>query len=364
MTDENLSPVVTAQPRRRVFVALLAIVTIVITARAIWLQLPSVLPARGETAGSNTRSTRREPSFDMSKSTIPVERIMGGGPPKDGIPALTDAKFVSAAGAQFMTPDDRVIGVALAGEAKAYPLKILDRHEVVNDRLASRSIAVTYCPLCDSSVVFERQYGDEVIEFGVSGLLFNSNVLLYDRIKQGARVKQGDRAKQGPESLWSQMASAAVTSAKSGQPLKRLPLEVTSWSDWAARHPNTLVLSTETGHQRDYNGRAYQSYFSNPRLMFPVEPLDDRLPLKTPVLGVIGESSQRAYALPGFAQLKGGQFDDDFEDDIDGQRITLHYDPEHESLRVVEAAEGLEWMYSFWFAWSAFYPETDIYQPQ
>ncbi|MCH8839786.1 MAG: DUF3179 domain-containing protein, partial [Planctomycetes bacterium] len=193
---------------------------------------------------------------------------------------------------------------------------------------------------------------------GISGLLFNSNVLLYNR------VKQGDRAKQGPESLWSQMASAAVTSAKSGQRLKRLPLEVTSWSDWAARHPNTLVLSTETGHPRKYDGRAYQSYFSSPELMFPVEPLDDRLPLKTPVLGVIGESSQRAYALPRFARLKGGQFDDDFEDDIDGQRITLHYDPEHKALRVVEAAEGIEWMYSFWFAWSAFYPETDIYQPQ
>jgi len=288
----------------------------------------------------------------MSDATIPVERLKRGGPPKDGIPALTDAKFVSARNASFMAPNDRVIGVTIAGEAKAYPLKILERHEVVNDRLGKRSFAVTYCPLCDSSAVFERQYGDEVIEFGISGLLFNSNVLLYDR------------AKQGPESLWSQMASAAVTSAKSGQPLKRLPLEVTSWSDWAARHPNTLVLSTETGHPRKYNGRAYQSYFSSPELMFPVEPLDDRLPLKTPVLGVIGESSQRAYALPGFARLEGSQFEDDFEDDIDGQRITLHYDPEHKALRVVRAAEGIEWMYSFWFAWSAFYPETDIYQPQ
>jgi len=188
MTDENLSPVVTARPRRRVFVALLAVVTIVITARAIWLQLPSVLPARGETAGSNTRSSRRASSFDMSNATIPVERIMRGGPPKDGIPALSDAKFVSAEDVSFMAPNDRVIGVTIAGEAKAYPLKILDRHEAVNDRLASRSIAVTYCPLCDSSAVFERQYGDEVIEFGISGLLFNSNVLLYNRENAGMFV--------------------------------------------------------------------------------------------------------------------------------------------------------------------------------
>lgn len=347
MTDESRSPVVAARPRWRAFVALLAVGTILFTARTIWLQLPSVLPARGETVRGRG-SVGPGSTFDMSEATIPVERIMRGGPPKDGIPALTDAKFVSASDARFMAGDDRVIGVAFAGEAKAYPLKILDRHEAVNDRLANRSFAVTYCPLCDSSAVFERQYGDEVIEFGISGLLFNSNVLLYDR------------AKQGPESLWSQMSATAVTSSKSGQRLKRLPLEVTSWSDWVARFPQTLVLSTETGHQRNYDDAAYQSYLSSPRLMFPVEPLDRRLPVKAPVLGVIGESSQRAYALSKFAQHGGGQFDDE----IDGKRITLLYDPEHKTLRVVQAAEGLEWMYSFWFAWSAFYPQTDIYLPR
>ena len=348
MTDEKQSPPSTTLSRGRILVALLAVATIVVAGRSIWVQLPTAMPAIAQTVGSGSKSSRRAPSFDLSKATIPVERIMRGGPPKDGIPALTDAKFVSVGDAQFMAPKDEVIGVAFDGQAKAYPLKILDRHEAVNDRLGGRSFAVTYCPLCDSSAVFDRQYGAEVIELGISGLLFNSNVLLYDR------------AKQGPESLWSQMASAAVTSAKSGQRLKRLPLEVTSWSDWAARHPETLVLSTETGHQRNYSGRAYQSYFSSPRLMFPVEPSDNRLPLKTPVLGVIGKTAQRAYALPNFAWNKGGEF----QDEIGGQAITLRFDPEHNSLRVVQAAEGLEWMYSFWFAWSAFYPETDIYQPR
>ena len=347
MTDENLSPAVTAPSRGRIFLALLAVATIVVAGRAIWRQLPSSRPAIGHTVGSGGQSVGGSNSFDLSKATIPVAQIRHGGPPKDGIPALTDAKFVTADDARFMSPDDRVIGVAFASEAKAYPLKILDYHEAVNDRLGERSFAVTYCPLCDSSAVFERQYGDELLEFGISGLLYNSNVLLYDR------------AKQGPESLWSQMASAAVTSVKSGDRLTRLPLEVTRWSDWVERHPTTLVLSTDTSYGRSYDRTVYQDYFSSPRLMFPVEPRDDRLPAKTFVLGVLGKTTRRAYALSSFVRHHGGQF----EDEIDNQPITLHFDPEPKTLRVVQAAEGLQWMYSFWFAWSAFYPETDIYRP-
>ena len=345
MTDEKKPLPVAKPPRLRVLVGLLAIIIIVIAGRSIWQQVPTALPEVGQAVGSGSKTARRAPSFDMSQATIPTERIRRGGPPKDGIPSLTDAKFLSADKAQYLAPEDRVIGVAFAGEAKAYPLKILDYHEAVNDRLGNRSFAVTYCPLCDSSAVFERQYGDELLEFGISGLLFNSNVLLYDR------------AKQGPESLWSQMAAAAVTSAKSGQRLQRLPLEVTTWSDWATRHPQSLVLSTDTGHNRNYQRGAYQSYFSTPDLMFPVAPIDKRLPPKTPVLGVSSKKAQRAYALPNFAWKQGGQFEDEF----DGKPITLYFDPEHNSLRLVQAPEDVEWMYSFWFAWAAFYPETDIY---
>ena len=152
-------------------------------------------------------------------------------------------------------------------------------------------------------------------------MLYNSNVLLYDR------------AHDGKESLWSQMASSAVVGIQSGQPLRRLPLEVTTWGDWFARHPDTLVLSTETGYSRAYHQRAYRKYFASPQLMFPVESLDERLESKTPVLGVISANGQRAYPLNTFAH---GQLER-LKDQLDGQQLTIVYSPQHEALRVVQA---------------------------
>ena len=343
---------------RRNVTAVLATVAIVVSGWLIWRQVKAskwhFLQASGRSGMQATQrratgSRRRspQPNFDLTDATIPVNQILSGGPPKDGIPALTNAKFVAGSEASFLSPSDRVIGVAIGGEAKAYPLKILDHHEAVNDRLAGASFAVTYCPLCDSSAVFDRKIENQEYEFGISGLLFNSNVLLYDR------------AADGKESLWSQMASRSVAGSKSGKTLRRLPLEVTAWSDWLARHPKTLVLSLATGHVRSYKSRAYQSYFSSSRLMFPVEPLDKRLPAKTPVLGVVSSKSWRAYPIERFAEGPGGRI----EDEIDGRKLTLFYDPQHESLRVEEAEDGLQWMYAYWFAWAAFYPETAIYQP-
>jgi hypothetical protein len=166
------------------------------------------------------------------------------------------------------------VGVVFGKTAKAYPLKILDYHEAVNDRGGDVPFAVTYCPLCDSAAVFDRRTNDGVIEFGISGLLYNSNVLLYDR------------RKDGKQSLWSQMMTNSVAGPRVGKSLQTLPLELTTWADWSARHPKTEVLSTETGHHRDYSRSPYASYFGDDRLMFPVKPLDKRLPLKSRVLGV------------------------------------------------------------------------------
>jgi len=333
----------TAAPRTRwKTLAGFAVVAIAVSA---WIYHNQVADAQRRALQSARRPPPAVPEFDMSQTTIPVFEIHRGGPPKDGIPALTDARFVSADEAPFMAPEDRVIGIAWDGQAKAYPHKILDYHEAVNDRLGDRAILVTYCPLCDCSAVFDRRFGAQQYEFGISGRLYNSNVLLYDR------------AVDGPESLWSQMAAAAVTGVQSGQPLRRLPLEVTTWGDWHTRHPQTLVLSTETGHQRTYNRGVYQAYFDSPKLMFPVAHLDKRLPLKTPVLGVMSDKVQRAYPLANFTEKQAGRF----EDEIDGRRLTLVYEPRHHSLRVEQADPELEWMYAFWFAWSAFYPETQIY---
>ncbi len=341
MTDETNTPQVAQGTGRRKLIVGIAMAVIAVCGWSIWNQIAEA--QRRRPVAQRVGSSR---PFDLSNPQIPVDRIFSGGVPKDGIPALTAPKFVRGDRAPFMAAQDRVVGVAIGEQAKVYPLKILDFHEAVNDRLAGESIAVTYCPLCDSSAVFRRKYGNAELEFGISGKLFNSNVLLYDRAPDGA------------ESLWSQMASSAVTGAKSGQALGRMPMEVTSWADWLARHPETLVLSLDTGHPRQYNRRVYQGYFSKPDLMFPVEPLDERMPAKSPVLGVTSGKVHRAYALSTFVGQEAGTF----IDTLDGHRLTLVYSPKHQSLRIEQADAGLEWMYSFWFAWSAFNPETDIYK--
>ncbi|MGE4136150.1 MAG: DUF3179 domain-containing protein [Pirellulales bacterium] len=283
--------------------------------------------------------------FDLRKTTIPAKRIIGGGPPKDGIPALTDPKLMAAREATYLQPDDRVVGVAIGDVTRAYPLRILDYHEVVNDRFGEAPIAVTYCPLCDSAVVFDRRTKLGESEFGVSGLLFNSNVLMYDRSGQ-------------PESLWSQLMAEGVSGPAARIPLKTLPVEVTSWQDWMSRHPQTTVLSADTGHARDYGQRLYAAYFASPELMFAVKPLDRRLPAKTPVLGVWTGDAARAYPISQFSGRSRK-----LTERLHGKAFVMEFDAAARNVRVVSADEDVQWMYSFWFAWAAFRPKTELHKP-
>jgi len=291
---------------------------------------------------------RPESYFDLSNAAVPKREIRSGGPPKDGIPAITHRRFVQADRAHFLRPSDRVIGVVIGNEARAYPLKILERHEAVNDSLGEVPFAVTYCPLCDSSAVFDRRLGEKPVELGISGLLYNSNVLLYDR------------SGRGRESLWSQMASQAVAGPRRGRTLTTLPLEVTTFGDWKRRHPQAEVLSTNTGYRRNYDRSAYARYYNSPRLMFPVRPLDKRLPLKTRVLGVWTKDAARAY--PVAALSEAGE-DGRMEQELDGRSFTVRVNPKAESLRIEQAEGGLQWVYSYWFAWAAFHPQTEIHKP-
>ena len=197
--------------------------------------------------------------FDLSQATIPVREIQSGGPPKDGIPALSNPKLVSAAEASYLGPSDRVVGVVSGRESRAYPLAILNYHEIINDRIGELPIAVTYCPLCDSAVVFDRRTPLGEREFGVSGLLYNSNVLMYDR--------------SNAESLWSQIKGEGVSGPGARMKLTVLPMELTTWAAWQTRHPNTTVISSETGHRRNYRTSPYAGYFQQPNLMFPAKPI-------------------------------------------------------------------------------------------
>lgn len=288
--------------------------------------------------------------FDLSESAVPSETIQVGAADIDSIPALTNPPTVAATTARLVEETDEVIGVVINGEARAYPIKILARHEVVNDRVGGTLVAVTYCPLCDSSAVFDRKGREGEVELGVSGMLFKSNVLFYNRT-------------DAVPTLWSQLWARELTGGKPRRSLEPLPVEVTTWGEWRSRHPSTQVLSHATGYDHDYTEHPYDGYLKGPNLRFPVFPEDreGRLPSKQRVLGIWDDAGDaRAYSLATFTD-----HDEPFEfqDDLAGKKLTLAYTPEARSLRVVSADEGLHWMYALWFAWYAFRSHTDIYAP-
>ncbi len=292
----------------------------------------------------STQVQQRQPApFDLRDLSIPAEEIRGGGPPKDGIPAVTNPKTVKAAEARFLKDIDRVVGVILYGQARAYPISILTQHEIVNDELGETPVAVTYCPLCDSVIVFDRTTDIGVKEFGVSGLLYNSNVLMYDRSET--------------ESLWSQMKMEGVSGPAKGVKLQTLPMELTSWNGWQVKHPETDVMSTDLGFQRDYRRNPYTSYFKQPGLMFPTKPQNSSLPLKERVIAVWDGSDSIVVPTSHFRGKSGTA-----SVVVNGEQVEVAYEASIDSLRVIAAGEGVQWANTFWFAWYAFHPSTKIFQ--
>ena len=282
--------------------------------------------------------------FDLSNSLIPLSEIHRGGPPRDGIPALTDPEFILAEDAHGLNGDDRVLGVHRNGVAKAYPLGIMNYHEVVNDLFGHEPIAVTYCPLCSTGIAFRAGEPDGSRRlFGVSGLLYNSDVLLYD---------------QQTESLWSQIAAQAITGPRRGETLETIPAANTTWGAWRAEHPGSLVLSRNTQHARNYDRDPYAAYAEDEALMFPVRFRVHGKHPKALVLGVRMGEVARAYPLSAFPEM--GRYR--VEDELGGNAITLHIDAEAQTGRVFDACdEELTSLIAYWFAWFTFHPETERY---
>jgi len=263
-----------APPRERMFtfrsggwVVALAVFMMSLVVLQVFLHLGK---ARAQRIGDgHDVSTYR---FDLANAVIPTDEIVAGGMWRDKTPPLTDPLVWSLTkhettqsrrGKTLLLPEDRVIGVTIGGESRAYPLKILNWHELVNDTLGAKRIAVTYHPLCDSVAVFDRDVDGETIEFGISGLLWQSNQLLYDR-----------REQIGTESLWSQLQGRAVSGPMAGKALRTLPFELVRWPDWKERHPETTILAPRPEMSRDYKRRPYAPYYSMqmPREEFPVSP--------------------------------------------------------------------------------------------
>ncbi len=302
---------------------------------------------------STAHASERSPNgFDVSNATIPVREIRLGGPPRDGIPAIHAPTFVSALSADaFLDSDDRVLGVAIdTGDgviARAYPIRILDWHEVVNDRVAERGIVITYCPLCGTGMVFASER-----RFGVSGLLYNSDVLLYDL---------------ETESLWSQILATAISGPRVGDQLAQLPALHTTWQEWRARHPETQVLSERTGFGRDYAKSPYAGYEKSRKLYFPVRNVGGRNKAsrrfhpKERVVGVRIGGAAKAYPFVTLAEYGRAQF----TDRIGGVPVVVRWQAEAQSAEVLDVdGSPLPSTQAFWFAWHAFHPETQVFAPE
>ena len=280
--------------------------------------------------------------FDLSNSSIPVDEIKDGGPPRDGIPSIDQPEFKKASAMQ-LDEQTRVLGVFINGVAKAYPIPIMNYHEIVNDMFADQPVVVTYCPLCGSGVAFDAAIGGERKTFGVSGLLYNSDVLLYDR---------------QTESLWSQIMMQGVTGSMKGQKLEMVPTMNTSWGEWKRKYPDTWVLTENTGYQRDYSRSPYQGYEKSAQLYFDVEHKDERFHPKETVVGIEINGKFKAYPFSELEKVKDGKLKDKFQ----GEELIINYKQESKSATISNSqGKELPALTTFWFAWYTFHPKTAVF---
>lgn len=279
--------------------------------------------------------------FDLANATIPIREIHSGGPPRDGIPAIDQPQFWTVSRADsFLRSNDEVVSFVHEGDARAYPLRILVWHEIVNDTVGGKPVAITYCPLCGTSMVFGRSFGGEATTLGVSGLLYNSDVLMYDR---------------ATDSLWSQLKMEAVSGPRVGTQLDWLASQIMPWQQWKSRYPDGKVLASETGHRRDYTRMPYQGYEDTPRTMFPVSGNRDDFAPKTWVTGVIVNDQAYAFKVAQIDEQEG------WTGLIGGREVSVSH--ENEAVVVTDAATGetIPHVLAYWFAWQAFYPETGVW---
>lgn len=230
------------------------------------------------------------PKADFSKHSVPYSEILSGGPPRDGIAPIDAPRFKPVESIDDISPEEPVISFEANGQARAYPFRILMFHEIVNDRIKGLPIAVTYCPLCNSAMVFDRRVDGQVLDFGTSGRLMNSNLVMYDR---------------QTESFWQQFTGTAVIGTMTGAQLTRLPARIESFRHFAERHEDGRVLAPPTGNRNPYGLNPYQNYDSQRQPAFRTAELPDDVPALARVVNV----GDRAYALSYVRQA--GEIKDD-----------------------------------------------------
>lgn len=300
--------------------------------------------------------------FDLSNLSVPRDLVVSTGMPKDGLDPLDYPEFMDAGEVdplreeirgKYLVSGDRVIGVSINGEARAYPVRIMEWHEAINDTVGGTPIAVTYCPLTDSAAVFKRVLGGETLEFGLSGLLYNSNHLLYDKRDNPAK-----------ESLWSQLRMEAVSGPAAGTKLEPIPCAVARWLEWKTRYPESKVVRPDVNLIRKYQGNPYGNYHSSSLLRFPAEPAvpEGGLPGKTPLL-IAGIDGGR-IVIPFTEAAANADENGVWKTEFGGHRIWFSYTRVPPTLQVNFghfSAPPVDYvLYSYYFAWNAMHPGSEF----
>lgn len=282
-----------------------------------------------------------EGEFDVSK-------LKQGCAGKDCIPSIDNPKFISVSEAESLNQiedDDVVFAVNHRGVARAYPQRILNWHEIVNETISGDAILISFCPLCGTAIGFVREIEvdgkKQVAEFGVSGKLVNSNLVMYDRTT---------------DTLWQQLGGEAIVGDLAGQELTSFPVDTVKWGDWKKLHPNSTVLSQDTGYRRDYSRYPYGDYEQDRNFLFKPDVVDERLHPKEIVWGVIINGESKGYSDKALMREK------QVTDTLGGVKLTVTRNDEGQVR--FERADGVEAVpdRSMWFAWAAFNPETKIYK--
>jgi hypothetical protein len=328
------------------------------------------------------------------EALIPREAVVRGGPPPDGIPPIDDPRYLSVEETTFLCDQEPVVVLEVNGDARAYPIQIMTWHEIVNDIVGDEPVTVSYCPLCNSALAYRREVDGQVLDFGTSGSLYQSALLMYDR---------------QTESLWTHFDGRAVIGELVGSELDVIPMATVSWADFKAAHPEGQVLSWETGHARDYGRNPYQGY---DRRLGPFDhffegDVDGRLGAQDRVVGITGDQGPLAvdrtqlaaesvigvedgatqltvWLKPGTASSLDANVLADgadigavgvFVNDVDGEPLTFRTggdgfvdDETGSTWNILGQATGgpLEGTQlepvthadTFWFAWATYHPET------
>jgi hypothetical protein len=372
--------------KKVISIAALSVIGVII----VVLIIPAVSINSGSIANSITNTGSINPTSiakadeEKKNNIVPLDQIVSGGPPPDGIPSIDKPKFISIQGAnKYLEDSELVLGLSINGDVRAYPLQILVWHEIVNDKVGDVPVAVTYCPLCFTNQVFNRTLDNgQILEFGTSGKLYNSNLVMYDRTAK---------------SLWSQAMAQGIVGKLVGVKLDRIPFDIAYWKEWKQLYPESKVLSRDTGSTRPYGADPYGDYYTNGDVLFPVSNRDDRLGLKEIVIGFENNGQYKAFKLQEIENKRV------INDQVNGKPIalvSLHpfmvraYDPvvngkvlefsynakdqnfidkqtnslwNFEGKAISGQMKGkqlirLSYDEGFWFEWVAFHPKTELYK--